>query len=168
MRWLAFSILAYLVLGLQIGAGDYAQVGWSWAQPNFVLIAVIFVTLNAPAEAALMGAFVLGAMQDLTAQQPFGLYALSYGMVALALTGATQAIYRDHPITHFTSVLFGGCVTAVVLTFHNWIYHGGMGASTLFASALYSAILAPLILWPLQKSRRMFGFQAARRRVRAF
>src|SRR5580704_12787481 len=100
MRIVPSTILAYVVLGIQLGVGVFAELGSSsgdaWAQPNFVMLAVLYITLNAPRNAALLGCFVLGAMQDLVTQQPFGLFALSYGLTALALAGTTQAMYRDH------------------------------------------------------------------------
>src|SRR5271155_2385884 len=108
MRWLPFSILAYLVLGLQIGAARSVEIGSAGDQPDFILIAVVFVILNAPRDAALLGSFILGALEDLVSGQPFGLYALSYAMIALCLSQAMQAVYRDHPLTHFICVLFGG------------------------------------------------------------
>ena len=169
MRWLAFSIFAYLVLGIQSGVGTFVAVGSVSAQPNLVLIAVVFVILNAPHDEALLGAVALGALQDLLSSQPFGLFALSYGITAVFLTQAMYAVYRDHPTTHFVCALFGGFVTAVVITVHGWVHPAGaVAASTLFAGAVYSAILAPLLLWPLQKWRRVFGFQPARRTIRPY
>ncbi|HTW95000.1 MAG TPA: rod shape-determining protein MreD [Tepidisphaeraceae bacterium] len=169
MRWLAFSILAYLVLGIQSGAGTFVAVGSMSAQPNLVLIAVIFVILNAPHDEALLGAVILGALQDLVSSQPFGLFALSYGITAVFLTQAMQAVYRDHPVTHFVCVLFGGFVTAVVITIHGWVHpQGAAAASAFFASAVYSAVLAPVVLWGMQRSRRFFGFQPLRRTIRPY
>ena len=57
MRWLSWFILAYLALGLQSGLGSY--IAWEGVPPNLVLIAVIFVALNAPREPALLGSFVM-------------------------------------------------------------------------------------------------------------
>ena len=41
MRWLTYFILAYVIVGLQIGLGDYVR--YQGAAPNLVLLAVIFI-----------------------------------------------------------------------------------------------------------------------------
>ena len=63
MFWPAYYILAYLAVGLQIGVGPFVRVGG--AVPNFVLMCVVFIAINAPREPALLGCFALGVMQDL-------------------------------------------------------------------------------------------------------
>ncbi|HUB27160.1 MAG TPA: rod shape-determining protein MreD, partial [Tepidisphaeraceae bacterium] len=95
MNWIAFFILSYVTLGLQTGLGAFVRVG-SVAEPNLGLIALAFLCINGQRKDALLGAFVLGAMQDLATQQPFGLFAFSYGISALAVTSAAHSIYREH------------------------------------------------------------------------
>src|SRR5690349_6692345 len=113
MRWLPYFILAYVTLGLQIGLGEYLS--WHGARPNLVLVAVLFVALHAPRDAALLGCFSLGLLQDLLSQHPPGLYALSYGLVAMLAVGLQHVVDRDHPLTHAGLALAGGLITAVVL-----------------------------------------------------
>ena len=84
MRWLSYFILGYLAVALQIGLAPY--LAYRGAVPNFVLLAAIFIAVNAPREAALLGCFMLGAMQDLVTQQPPGLFAFSYGLVSLLVS----------------------------------------------------------------------------------
>ena len=81
MRWLTFLILAYLAVALQIGLSPY--LAYHGAAPNLVLLAVIFIAVNAPRDSALLGCFALGVMQDLVSHQPPGLFAFSYGLVAM-------------------------------------------------------------------------------------
>ena len=50
MRWPAYFILVYVAVGLQIGVGDYLRVGS--ARPDLVLLAVIFIAVNAPRDPA--------------------------------------------------------------------------------------------------------------------
>src|SRR5687768_15200573 len=99
MRWLTYFILAYLALGLQVGLGDY--VSYLGAGPNLVLLAVIFIAINAPRDAALLGCFGMGLMHDLLTHQPLGLFGLSYGLVGMMASGTHQVVYREHPLTHF-------------------------------------------------------------------
>jgi rod shape-determining protein MreD len=174
MRWLVYILLAYLVLGVQIGAGPFLWVGG--AQPNLILLVVIFISLNAPPPPALMGSLLLGLMQDLTTQQPLGLFALAYGLVALMLVRVQENINRDHALTHFAATLAGGILTATVLAFHIWLRPGvGRGfdgaalppirqaIGPLFGSAVFTALLAPLVLGGLTRIKKIFHFQTGRR-----
>ncbi|MDB5297883.1 MAG: Rod shape-determining protein MreD [Phycisphaerales bacterium] len=179
MRWLPFFILAYIVLGLQLGVGAF--VSWQGAQPNLVLIAAVYVAVNAPRDAGLFGAFLLGLGQDLIGAHPPGLYALSYGLAALLVVGSRQLAYNDHPLSHLALALGGGLITAVVLYVHGLIRPPGQplptdggevlpalrpGLGMLLLGALYTAALAPLALWLLGKTKPIFGFRSARSRPR--
>jgi rod shape-determining protein MreD len=177
MRWFTFFLLAYFAVGFQTGVARAASV--HGAAPNLVLLAVVFIAMNAPRQAALGGAIFLGALQDLTTQGTMGLYAFSYGLVGLFIVAAQQAVYREHPLTQFSITLIAGIITAMVLAIHGWIRPPDIGRPLdpgevatvlsapvlpLFYSALYSAILAPIFIGILQKSSRVFRFQSARRR----
>src|SRR5947209_8355159 len=119
MRWLIYFIFAYVCLGLQIGLSPYVR--YQGAAPSFTLLAVIFIAMNAPRDAAWLGAFVIGLIQDLLSAQPPGLYALAYGMVAVFVHGAAQVAYRGHPLTHFSLALVAGLLTMFILLLHGWI-----------------------------------------------
>ena len=67
MRWLSYFILAYLALGAQVAVRPFVSVGE--AVPNFLLMIVVFLAMNAPREPALLGCFFLGLMQDLLTLQ---------------------------------------------------------------------------------------------------
>jgi rod shape-determining protein MreD len=177
MRWLPFFILAYVILGLQLGVGEF--VSWRGAQPNLVLVVAVFVAINAPRDAGLMAAFLLGLLQDLVSAQPPGLYALSYGLAALVVVGSKQLAYSDHPVTHFVLALGGGLVTAVVVYVHGLVRPPGVPVTTeggevlspfrpglgmLLFAALYTAALAPLLFWLLGKFKPAFGFRSGRSR----
>ena len=179
MRWLTYFILAYVAVGVQVGLRGYFDI--KGAEPNLVLLVVIFVAVNAAKEAALLGAFMLGLMQDLLTIQPMGVWAVCYGLVAMFVISTHEVVYREHPLTHFSLALMGGILCAVVLVVHGWIYPliwgSGMSASPhnpemvvphrasitgLFAGVIYTAILAPFILGALQRMKKAFAF---RRRV---
>ena len=190
MRWFAYFILAYLALGLQVGLGS--SISYGGVTPNLVLIAGIFIAMNAPRDAALLGCFGMGVLHDLLTHQPPGLFALGYGLVGLLVAGSNQVVYREHPLTHFTFALIGGIVVAVVVLLHGWVHPPGVaetrwvGGSGVvpatqvsvgaarpspaleFGRALYTAVLAPIILGVLQRMKRVFGFQAAKRRAAYF
>jgi rod shape-determining protein MreD len=161
MRWLSWFILAYLVLALQSGLGSY--IAWEGVPPNLVLIAVVFMALNAPREPALLGAYFMGLMQDALTQQPLGTYALSYGLVTLLVLMSQPVVYREHPLTHVSLTLGGGAVSGLVLFTQGMIWPPRQPVMDLVICCLYTAALSPLILWPLQKAKWLFAFQPAKR-----
>ncbi len=178
MRWISYFILAYVMLGLQVGLAPHLR--YQGAAPNLVLLAVIFIALNAPPDAALLGAFVLGVLQDLLTQQQPGLFALSYGLVGMFVVSSQQLVYRENPLTHVSLTLVGGVITACLLLVHSWLHPASprlaeahLAASRLsprieFARVLYTAALSPFILGVLQRSKRMFAFKPARKKIRAW
>jgi rod shape-determining protein MreD len=177
MRWLPFFILAYLVLGLQVGLRDFLAI--QRATPNFVLIVVVFVTANATREAGLMAAFLLGLLQDVLGTEPLGLYALCYGLSGVLVTSARKVAYSDHPLTHLSLTLLAGLMTATVLTVHAWLRPAGtpqriddklvlpaigFSPGVAYLSALYTALLSPVVIWALNKFRGPMGLRVARSR----
>jgi rod shape-determining protein MreD len=168
MRWPSFFVLAYVIIALQLGLSGY--VSWGGAQPNFVLPIVIFVTLNARREEGLCGAFVLGLIQDLLTQQPLGLYAFSYSLVGLFVLGTQSAVHRDHPLSHLFLTLAAALFTGGVALVNEWIYpklHGIEHYATpslarALMRALFTALLAPLLLAGLVRIKWIFGFRGSR------
>jgi rod shape-determining protein MreD len=168
MRWLSFFILAYLVLAVQLGLSGYAT--WAGASPNLVLPAVIFIAINARREEALLGAFLLGAMQDLLSQQPPGLYAFSYSMVGLFVIGTQPVVYRDHPLTHLFVTLLAALFTGAIALFNDWAYprlhdlphYAHPAVVRALVRAVYTALVAPVMLAALVRMKGLFAFRGLR------
>src|SRR5689334_18943058 len=120
MRWLPFVILAYLALGLQLGLSGYVTL--YGANPNLVLLLAIFVAGHAQRDEGLLACFLLGGVQDLLSEGPWGVNALAYTLVGLFVIATQELVYGDHFLTHFTRALIGSWITAVVLLIHGWFY----------------------------------------------
>lgn len=166
MNWIAYFILAYISVGLQAGLGAPVSIGT--AHPDLVILAVIFIGIFAPRDAALLGAFVLGFMQDLLTQQALGLHAFSYGIVAMFTVSTQQVVYRGHPLTHMSLALIASLITEFFIVFHGMI-RGPRPWSLvmpMFYSALYTAVLAPFVLGLLGRMKKGFAFQPPRRKLR--
>ena len=177
MRWLSWFILAYLAVALQIGLGPYIR--YQGAAPNFVMLAAVFIAMNAPREPALLGCFCMGFMQDLIGQHPLGLYALCYGLLGMFVVGAQNVVYRDHPLTHFAITFTGAVMVAIVVLLHGWLRPPGpavqeadallapvrVSVGTEFTRVLYTSLLAPVVLGILGRVRRFFAFEASRRKI---
>jgi rod shape-determining protein MreD len=169
MRWLPFLILAYLALGLQLGLSGYVEL--HGARANLVLLVAIYVAAHAPRDEGLLACFLLGGVQDLLSEGPWGLYALSYTLVALFVLSTHELVYGDHLLTHFTRALLGSWITAAVLIVHGWIYplfHHKLpnwvhpAGVPLLLGSLYTAVLAIPVMLLLQRTRKAFGFRAPR------
>ena len=178
MRWLSYILLAYVAVALQIGLSPFVE--YRGAAPNLVLLAVIFIAVNAPRDPALLGCFILGLLQDLVSHQQPGLFALSYGLVAWFVVSTQQVVYREHPLTHFSLALAGGLMTSAVLVVHGYVHpasprvqHNGhilpairVSVTVSLIGVLYTAVLAPFVLGALQRMKGIFGFQPGRRKSR--
>ena len=171
MRWLPYFILAYIALGLQVGLRGFIEV--RGATPNLPLLLVVFMGINAARPPVLVASLLLGLMQDLFTQQPPGTWAIAYSLVGASVWSTQEIVYPKHPLTHFSLTLLGGILAGVVLTVHCWIYpllhgrEGGVGAAgtagLYLASALYTAVLAPVVLGVLQRLRKAFAFAKRRK-----
>ena len=163
MRWPVFFILVYLAIGIQIGMGDLVGIGGAGAQPDLVLLAVIFIAIHAPRDAALLGAFVIGIVKDTTTLSPLGLYAIAYSLVGMFVISTQEYVYRAHPVTHVTLGFFGSLLAGAVVLIHGWIKGPPASMSEVFGSALYTAILAPLVLGALNLAKGAFSFRRRQR-----
>src|SRR5947209_2224589 len=169
MKWPPFFILAYIVLGMQIGLSGIVNV--HGAKPDFVLMAAIFIALNTSRDSALLGCFILGLLRDLLAGgAPLGLMAFVYGLVGMFAISTQEIVHRDHALTHFSLGLCGGIISGAVVFVHGWIYPWLHPASSLprpwpvslITSAIYTALLTPILLLVLRRMKKFFNFRSAR------
>jgi rod shape-determining protein MreD len=116
MRWLAYFILAYVLLGLQLGLGPF--IAYRDVPPNLLILLVIFIALNAERNEAMLVCFLIGLAQDLTTLQPLGLFAFSYGIVAVLVCWLAESVRRAHPFTHFSLAFMATMVVGVILLAH--------------------------------------------------
>ena len=120
MRWPFAFILAYVMLGLQVGVSRY--IAFHGAAPNLALIAVLFIALNMRRNGALLVSFSVGFVQDLLSGQQLGLYAFAYGLVAMTIVAAHRIWNRNHPATYIVVALVGGFITTMVLLLHSLLH----------------------------------------------
>jgi rod shape-determining protein MreD len=154
MRWLPLIILVYVLLGVQIGAGPYLTVRGS--ELNLGMIAVVFVALNARRQQALAAALAIGLAQDILSVHPLGLFACAYVLATYFVLAMREIVYREHPLTHLTFTLFAGLLVVGVLLAHGWVHPPVPQAWHLLMGASYTAVVAVILLYPLQQWRRIF------------
>ena len=178
MRWLAYFILAYVMLGLQLGLR--ASLDVRGTGPDLLLLVVVFVALNAPRDEAMLGSFLLGAMKDLVDLQPMGLYALTYGCVALIASSVGQLAYRGHPLTQMFMTFITGLVAGFILIVHGLIHPSGpahveagiaypairVSIAAILLSVGYTTLISPIVLGVLQRMHGLFNFESQSRKRR--
>lgn len=164
MRWFAWFILAYVALALQIGVVGHLRLFGGSA--NLPLICAVFIALHAPRDAALLGCFCLGLMQDLLIERPPGIHALAYGLGAMAIHAVAATVDRQHPFTHALLTLLGGLALAAMLSAQSWLRGLESDGSAPWVSAAISGVAAMVVIWALRRARSAFAFQS-RRRMRA-
>jgi rod shape-determining protein MreD len=162
MRWISFFILAYVAVGVQMGMGEFVRV--HGATPSIAVMAVVFIASNARRDEALLASFVIGARQDLTTLAPLGLYALSYSLVGLFVVSMHEVLSADHPVTHFLLCFVASLIMGAVIYLHGVIRGPAVPMGGLFSAAIYTAILAPIVLGALSRMKKLFAF--SRRRTR--
>ncbi len=164
MRRAAFFILVYVTLGLQLGL---AGVGIKGVGPNLLLPVVVFLALHLPRQAAVLGSFFAGFMQDLSSMQPLGLYAVSYMISAFVISHAADGVRRGHILTWVAMTLIAGGVTGTLVLLHDLLRApvDGIrtGPRTVLVSVLYSTVLSPGMIWLLRFGYHLMGRDPGRR-----
>ncbi|HWE04761.1 MAG TPA: rod shape-determining protein MreD [Tepidisphaeraceae bacterium] len=178
MRWPVYFIFAYFMLGLQVGVSRY--IAFHGATPNLGLIAALFIALNARRETALLACFAIGFLQDLLSEQQPGLFAIAYGLMAMLVVETHQSVNGNRAVKQFSFALVGGLLTTVVLLVHSGLHPAGeaaadgkialapvrISAGVEFTRAVYTAVLAPIILGGLNRIRGLFAFVPLKRKTR--
>ena len=154
MRVIPTILLAYVVLAIQSGLAPFIAV--RGASPNLMLPVIIFIALYAPREAAFVGVYVLGLMQDVLSQEPLGLHPLVYAAVAFATRATQPALQRNHWLTQIILSVAGAALQAAVLWIAGWRMPPAPSFETLANAGIYTIVLTPLILRGLIAARRLF------------
>ena len=107
-------------------------------------------------------------LQTLASSGRIGLYAFLFGAVAWAIVRIRQVFFRDHAITQtvVTLVFALGVELSVELYREWWLSAGSMGGGAWWMAtltALYTALWARVLHWPLMHVVRWTGLNPPRR-----
>lgn len=166
MRWIVFLMVAIPVLTAQSTLAHRTEL--FGARPDWLLILVVFVAFHARRRDAVLGAWVLGLTADLMTIERFGLIALSYVLVTVAIIAVREFLFRQRAITQFIATLIAaGAIHLAWMIYRRTLYTPTLPTfddfvvSVLFV-AVYSALWAPPIHACLLRLRRPMGFAAPR------
>jgi rod shape-determining protein MreD len=161
MRVLPFIILAVICLVLQVAVAPALAVTSLRAAPQPLLILALFVALFARSDAAVLGCWTLGLMQDLASIGPIGAGALAYGLVGLAIVHVRSSVFRDHPLSHIFLALIFGFLANELLALRVAVadgFNNRLLVAEPLATAIYTALLAPCLMPLLNATRKLMQF----------
>ena len=177
MNWIAFVVIAYVCVGLELGLRPILDLGGGGA-PSFVVPLMVFVALGAPHVATLWAALALGLLIDLTSPLAFqersgeawviGPYAIGYVLAAQVMLSLRGVVVRKHPLTLAGLALVASLVIHVCVTFLHSIRSAydpiAWDLSAQLVSRLFSSLwtaLSALAMWAvLSRVSRFMEFQA--------
>ena len=138
-------------------------IGSIWPEWTFIL--VVHYALWGPWPDAAIAAWLLGLIVDFQSADPIGLHAFSYGAAAWAILRIRQVVFRDHPVTHVTvTLVFTFGVQLLIAAYRWWSLSGPSAGAGLWLSAvliaLYTALWAPILHWPLIRLGKWTGLAA--------
>lgn len=166
MRWLPFAMLALIAIVCQTTVAHTLAIRSIWPEWTFVL-AVHYALWGAWPDAAI-AAWVLGLVVDLqtAAPNPIGLHAFCYGAAAWVILRLRQLLFRDHPFTHLlVTLILGLGVQCAIAFYYSWRLTSTPANlwTTALGVAIYTAVWAPLLHWPLIRLGWFTGLRPSRR-----
>lgn len=184
MMWVGMALLAWILLGLELGLRRMLEIGSSGVAPSFVFGLVALLALAGTPAMVHRGALIVGILMDLLFPVPMaegrgemvvlGPYTLGFLVAAHFMLNSRGLIVRRNPLSLGVMAMAGFAIARVLGLFflfvRQWI-HGdvgiGMGSELLAAlgSAVYTGVvttLLGLVLIPLAPSIGLPNLQQRR------
>lgn len=176
MNPFVFAIVAWVALGLEIALPPVLDAGSGGVRPSFLIPLVVFVALHAETRPALWSALVLGLLADLTGPVAMidggaavipGPHALGFLLAAQLTLAMRGMVIRRNPLTLMVLSVLGAAVSEVVVVAimttrtlgDDALAWGGAGRLVPgLLSALYTALTAVVMSFPLFAAAPVFGF----------
>jgi rod shape-determining protein MreD len=143
-------VTAVIVTALLLQSTVFASFRLLGVRPEFLyLVTIIVAFLEGPNEGAVVG-FVSGFAQDLLLNEPKGILALTLTLLGYTIGMLRQYIVSPSPLLPVVLVALGtaaGVTFYVVVSFLLGNYENtiGFAVRTALLSALYNAILTPIV-----------------------
>ncbi len=177
MNWPVFALLAWLLLGVQLGLVDAAHLDYTKIAPQVPIILVVFVALWAPLPHVLGAGITMGVLYDLLYVQQLrgggdvvvvGPFALGFALAAYTVVLTRALVFRRNILTVVVLTLVGTALAEIVATGllairslydASLVYPNPLGKLGVgIARALYTALAAFAIAPLLGALRPVFGF----------
>jgi len=169
MHWITFSILLYIAAALQSShLGQLSETGYFHIE--YLPALAVFYALLAERWSALAACFICGALYDITGDSLLGLQAILMTIAGYWIITIRMHVFRNNMISQglitFFTVLFllaARAVLAYVIIRLVGRREPQMPALTqtgiIFSSALYTAVVAPLLFKAMLLMGTLLGFE---------
>ncbi len=171
MRWIAFTILLYIVTVLQTAVVPY--LGVHHTRPDLLVILAVYYALTARSQDALLAAWFIGLAADLTGlglvrHGGIGLHAFTMGLIAILIVNTRDFTFRDSVVTRLVYTLLAAFAQSLLVGLH--LYYTAANRPAMIDivlgslySAVFTALLAPYGHWILGRIRTLLGLGAVGR-----
>ena len=181
MRWVGFGIFAYLFVMIQMTLGNILildRLSMGPVGPDFMVILALFIAFNArDVIDAMIAGWVLGMLIDLTTAgggSCVGAMGILYSFTSWGVFSIREGIYSERALTQmivagfFCIITHGLWITiqSLIAFDLSWGQYGSMLLQVLL-SAVYTAVLTPMVYFGLIFSRGYLLSSIPRRTVRS-
>ena len=121
MRWPVVVLVGYVLVGLQMGLGEFTRLGYTTAVPSLIIPFVVFVALLAPTLGAMWTALLLGVTIDLASPRgPSGViiagpHALGFLLATYLVITVRPIMMRRNPLTLMVLSIFASALAQLVV-----------------------------------------------------
>ncbi|MEM9559881.1 MAG: hypothetical protein AAF995_06200 [Planctomycetota bacterium] len=177
MNWLAFALLAWIALGMQLGLAPLLSPGSGAVVGSFVIPVLVYIGLHAPPRSAIWASLLLGVLIDLTTPMtradggeayilgPYAIGCFAAGHFTLAARGL---VIKRNPIAFTVLCVLASAVAGVVAVAFftaRSLYPGdpiawtpGTELLNRLGSALFTSVFALVLSLPLALLTPFMGF----------
>ena len=170
MRWITFFALLYIAAALQ--AAHLGQLNLTgYFHLEFIPLLAIFYSLYAERDSAMLAALLCGLVYDLTSPSLLGLEMVLLGLLSMGITNIRAHVFRNNFISQMvitfltvTLFLYGRMIISNLLLWtagkHALVPTNLAICLIILSSAIYSAVLAPLLFRALFFLGALLGFDS--------
>lgn len=176
MNPLPYALAAWLALGMELGLKPILDAGSGGISPSFVIPLVVFIALHAPARQAIWAALLTGLTLDLITPLAMidggsavipGPHAIGTVLAAELTLALRGMVIRRNPMTLVVLSVVASVVSSLAfvtllglrgLADDGIVWRGTGELIPRFLSALYTALSALVLSFPLFAATPLFGF----------
>lgn len=169
MRWVSFTI--FLILFTIVSAGNllnYIAVGELNIKPDLLIVFMVFLATKIDARDAIIASFIIGFVSD-AASTTVGPAMVAFGIIGSAFSAMKGMLIMERMRYQFFMIFFVSVVVLSIIETLTFLKTGSCSPrlfSTIFGTALYTSVVAPLIWRMLSSVSILFGVTEPRRRRR--
>ncbi len=152
MKWLTFTILAAIMLTLQLSISSFIALGPQQVVPDFLILAAILIAFRAGSDDdALLQCWLLGLVHDLTSITPFGIYSVSLALAGVFIIVMRKWLYVQNVFMIvfwtllFTVIVEHAAVVVLLLRGQMEVTNFAGVSRTIWFSGAYTAAMAPYL-----------------------